>query len=366
MASANYECYRLAVSLLGRAARRFAVPLALGAIACNSQWVSLGRAHQSSNASAGSGGTTSETLQGAGRPSTGGNPDTIANQGGNSAGSGGQTTLPPELTEPKFTNVRRVFATISGYADDNPTLTSDLRELYFSSKNRPGGKGNVDVWVAKRDNSGMDFGEPVAVAEVNTAGVDGSPAISADGLTLWVGAELQSGGLGGYDILRATRQSRAVAFGAPELVPELSSDKDDIPRPPGYQGLTMPLASRRDYSIYQTYLSTRDTLNTSFGTPTLVTELVVEGANLSDAFLTDDGLVIYFAHSVAERSDLFVSRRPSLELPFGAALPLTTINTEQDDRDPWLSPDGTMLFFSSDRDNPGTLSLYQATLVSNP
>jgi hypothetical protein len=382
--------YRLEVSSLRHPRGRIvgfvlslAVPLGVGAGACDSQWVTLGRvggipdkAPTSAGSNAFSAGGSAASMGGSvggSTPSTGGSAPSMgggagsssASAGGSAAGAG-QAGTSAGLTEPHFTDIRPVFGTVSSYEDDNPTLTADLRELYFSSKNRPGGKGNVDVWVARRSSATAEFGEPVDVAEVSTEGIESSPAISADGLVLWLGAEPTSGGLGGYDILQSTRTSRSDVFGAPVLVTELSSDKDDIPRPPGNHDLTMPIASRRDSTTYLTYLAIRSTIESSFSKPALVQELVVEGANTADAFLTNDGLVMYLAHSVNSRSDLYVTRRPSLDAPFGNALPLTTINTENDERDPWLSPDGTQLFFSSDRDHPGTLNLYQATLVAEP
>lgn len=260
----------------------------------------------------------------------------------------------------------RVPTLASTYADDNPTLTADRRELYFTSKNRPGGKGNVDVWVAKRLDATGDFQQPVPVMPVNTDGVESSPAISADGLTLWLGAEPASGGLGGYDILRATRASRDDDFGTPAIVTELSSSKDDIPRPLGNHQLTMPLGSRRGSTLYLTYFASRASTEAAFDQPVLRDELVVDGANVSDAFLTDDGLSLYFARSVDGLADLFVARRANVEAPFDTAVPLLTINTSYDDRDPWLSPDGTALYFSSDRDDPGTLNIYQARLAVSP
>jgi hypothetical protein len=269
------------------------------------------------------------------------------------------------LAEPRFVDVIRVPSLASTYEDDNPTLTSDQCEIYFSSKNRPGGKGNVDVWVAKRQNLNADFGTPMLVSAVSTDGIDSSPAISADGLIIWVGLEPASGGLGGYDIMQSTRSSRNGDFGLPLLVTELSSAKDDIPRPLGNHQLTMPLGSRRDDSLYMTYLATRTSVSAAFERPVLVPELIVEGANVSDAFLSDDGLTLYFARSVQSVSDLYVARRLTTEAPFGAAIALTTINTSNDDRDPWLSPDGTVLYFSSDRDNPGTLNIYQARLAAS-
>jgi hypothetical protein len=258
----------------------------------------------------------------------------------------------------------RVPSLASSYEDDNPTLTSDLLELYFSSKNRPGGKGNVDVWVAKRLDPSGDFGAPEPVLEVSTQGIDSSPAIEADGLTLWVGFEPQSAGLGGYDIMLSTRASRKDTFDEPVLVAALSSDKDDIPRPLGNHSSTMPLASRRDSEIYLTYLATRNSEDSTFNEPQLRPELISEGKNVADGFLSDDGLTIYFSRSMDDNGDIFVAARAATDEAFGDAVALSTVNTPYDDRDPWLSPDGTLLYFSSDRDTPGILNIYQARLVA--
>jgi outer membrane protein OmpA-like peptidoglycan-associated protein len=52
----------------------------------------------------------------------------------------------------------------------------------------------------------------------------------------------------------------------------------------------------------------------------------------------------------AGAQDLFVITRDSLHLPWSELKPLTGINTEFDEISPYLSKDGTKLFFSSDRE----------------
>jgi hypothetical protein len=393
------QCYLISVFLrvlLGNRVSRLAVGLLiLSGLSCQGKLVNLG--HSQTTSATAAGGTTStgganvaagsnsagQIATNAGRSGTGG----ASGVGGTtvSGGSAGQSSAASRagslaaagttsqagaaglaaFTEPKFTNVTRVASLASNYKDDNPTLTSDLLELYFTSKDRPGGKGNVDVWVAKRDKADGAFGDPIPVLTVSTVGIDNSPAISADGLTIWVAFPPATDGLGGDDIMQATRATRNDDFGTPVLVKELSSAKDDIPRPLGNHNLTMSLGSRRDSEIFLTYFATRTTVNAPFGTPVRKDELIVEGANVSDAFLTDDGLTVYFARSVDNSADLYVARRPTLNSPFGTAIPLSTINTHDDDRDPWLSPDGNRLYFSSDRDTPGTLNIYEAQLVTN-
>jgi hypothetical protein len=61
---------------------------------------------------------------------------------------------------------------------DNPTLTGDLLEIYFTSDRAGGG----DLWVARRDDRAAVFRPPVPIAELNTDTFETSAAISTDGL----------------------------------------------------------------------------------------------------------------------------------------------------------------------------------------
>ena len=75
-------------------------------------------------------------------------------------------------------------------ADFNPEfqvgelhITDDGTELYFGSE-RPGGKGNLDIWASQLENG--EWQEPVNISAVNTIDSEGWPAISADGNELWL------------------------------------------------------------------------------------------------------------------------------------------------------------------------------------
>jgi len=110
--------------------------------------------------------------------------------------------------------------------------------------------------------------------------------------------------------------------------------------------------------MYLSYLATRPSVTSAFGEPVLISELVTDGSNTADAFLTADGLTLFFAQAISGSGDLYVAQRADTSSGFESQLALSTINTSADDRDPWLSPDGTRLYFSSDRD--GTLNIYEA------
>jgi hypothetical protein len=231
------------------------------------------------------------------------------------------------------------------------------------------------------------------VTAVNGDSFETSSAISTDGLTLWFGSD-RAGGVGANDIWVTQRATRASAWSTPENVLALNSPADDIPRPPGEHALVMPMSSTKATATnpasggnYQTYLATRATQGAPFGAPLAIPELDYPDRSTVDGFLTDDGLTMFFSSApLAEpadaavsttdggktadggrtadagvaNSDLFVAWRLSTSATFSMTQPLDDLNTAADERDPWLSPDGTTLFFTSDRG--GVLSIYTATV----
>lgn len=80
-------------------------------------------------------------------------------------------------------------------------MSADGRKLYFSS-NRPGGYGELDIWMSTRDGKG-DWGKPVNLGpNINTPGNEDSPFIHHDGVTLYFGSDAHPG-LGSVDIFRS-------------------------------------------------------------------------------------------------------------------------------------------------------------------
>lgn len=284
---------------------------------------------------------------------------------GGSAGSGGETSLgglggAPPLIE--VSTVSLLTELNSSDKDDNPTLTADELMICFTS-HRSGGSGGSDIWCAERANRAEPFGAPIPLDIANQDGFEASPALELDGLTLWFGSE-RDDALGGSDIFVVRRASRTEAWGEAARVDELSSSQDDIPRPPALGGTIMPLASRRgDEVTYWTYLAERASPAAPFAQPRLIDELAVADLNVVDAFLTEDGLMLLFTRDLRtddEDEDIYVAVRPNLTSPFGSPTPVGGINGAGHDRDPWLSPDGRRLYFSSDRS--GEFELYVADL----
>lgn len=237
--------------------------------------------------------------------------------------------------------------------DDNPTLTNDMLEIYFTSTR----SGNSDVWFARRDSADVDFNAPEPLSIVNSSEFESSPAVDGDGLTLWV-ARRADDGMGGLDIYASRRPSRTDAWGAPELVVNLNTAGDDLPRPPGAGGLIMPLSVRTEGDTYQLYLATRPDTSSEFEPAMPLEGLRREGYGSVDGFISWSGGHLLFAYTRDEAGDLFIAAQGAPG--FANAIPLLDVNTDADERDPWLSPDGKFLYFASDRDE--TLRLYSAEL----
>ena len=254
---------------------------------------------------------------------------------------------------------------------DNPTLTADLLEIVFTTDRV---SGNSDIWTARRSSPSLPFDPPTAIAELNLDTFETSSAISADGLTLWFGSD-RPGSVGLTDIWVSGRATRTAAWSTPVNVLGLNTAAEDIPRPPGQHGLVMPLASTALTPFnYQTFLSARAGQGAPFGERAVIAELAHPDSSTVDAFLTDDGLTLFYASApnatapdatapdggAGPTTDLVVAWRRSTSEKFDFTQPLSDLNTAGDERDPWLTPDGRTLYFTSDRD--GVLSIYTAAV----
>lgn len=170
----------------------------------------------------------------------------------------------------------------------------------------------------------------------------------------------QPGGLGDLDIWTATRPSRDAPWAKPVALPALNSPAKDIPRPTGQFDRVMPVGSdREERGRYQMYFATRSENTEAFATPAPVPELVFGRESTVDGFLTEDGLSLFFCSGFGlGAADLYVVTRRSLEDPFELRAPLHELNSPFDERDPWLSADGSEFYFASDR--TGQYNIYVA------
>lgn len=243
----------------------------------------------------------------------------------------------------------------------NPTLLGDLSQLYYTSQT------GIDAPLLELAIPlGAGFGNATTVKLAGTAakmfGV-ASPAVSSEGDELWVSLFNTAGNT---DVFHCTRL--AGTWSEPSAVSELSSpDWDDAPRPPGADGTIMPLSSKRHGGLlHQIYLAERANKQAAWGEPSqdLLGSINLTDVLSADGFLSADGTTLYFASTRdSADADLYVARRASLTQPFGAPEPLPELRSDYNERMPWVSRKGDVMYFVSDRPTPALqeYALYRAT-----
>lgn len=105
----------------------------------------------------------------------------------------------------------------------------------------------------------------------------------------------------------------------------------------------------------------------AFGPSTPIAALVDATSVDDDPTFTADLLELYFSSDRAGGaglSDIWVSRRTSPSLPWGAPTPVVELNLGSDDALPGVSPDGLTLWISSDR--PGGFGTYDIWVSTRP
>jgi Tol biopolymer transport system component len=106
-------------------------------------------------------------------------------------------------------------------------VSPDELELFFASS-RPGGYGQLDIWVTTRATKSDSWGTPMNLGPaVNTYSLDVPVCISPDGLTLFVFSN-RPGGFGAFDMWMTTRASKGSAWGPPtNLGPSINTSYSD-------------------------------------------------------------------------------------------------------------------------------------------
>ena len=283
--------------------------------------------------------------------------------------------LVPELASPSRT--------------DNPTLTGDLLEIYFTTDRV---SGNGDVWFATRATATAPFGTPAPVTVVNGDSFETSSAISTDGLTLVVrlgsrwrrGRQRHLGRRAGdarLGLVDAAERRGAELSGRRHPAPARSAragDADGVHEGDGDRpGLRRQLPDLPGGTPHH-----RCAVRRAGGDPRARLRRPQHGRRVPDRRRADDVLLVGAAGGAGRRGGVGVDagsgrrqdrRRRRRQLGSVRRLaavdervrsrlpqPLGDLNTAADERDPWLSPDGKTLYFTSDRG--GVLSIYTAAV----
>jgi hypothetical protein len=209
------------------------------------------------------------------------------------------------------------------FLDGCPIQSPDGLSLYMAS-NRPGGRGLLDIWVARRASRDAPFGAPANLGEpVNSAADDFCPTPVRGGGLFFVSREALPGSCGLGDIY-FTRFNRNHGWSEPTRL----ACAPDGPNSP----------------------------------------LDEQGPSYFEA--DDDAFLYYSRSSSSVPGDIYVSQRLA-DGSFGPASPVTSLNSPANDIQPNVRKDGREIVFSSNHAYPGAhggQDVYTATRedVSDP
>jgi len=212
-----------------------------------------------------------------------------------------------------------------------------------------------DCWAAWRSGP-PTFTPPAPVIELADPDKQGNPWLSADGLTLYFDS-----GTGDTELFRASRPARDQPFGPRVAIPELTTPVEDTGLVLTADGLRGVISSSRaggaGFDLWQVDRADPAAL---FGTPTRAPYAAINtGNNQYDAYLTPDGLRVYYAENTVPGQVLRVSARASVDAAFLAPAAVPGAATFAVEADPDLSPDERVMVFSAQ--SAGLLQLFTAT-----
>ncbi len=240
--------------------------------------------------------------------------------------------------------------------DGSPSVTADELELYFHSA-RPGGFGGLDIWVSTRESTSQPWGKAVNLGPVvNSSYAEAAPTVSSDGLELYFSdfSAPRPGGVGKTDIWVTTRASRHEPWTAPvNLGPTVNSAEDEITPVISANGLELIIDSYRPGGVgaADLWVARRDSKSAPWQAPEWLGPTLNKDGIEHCPTISADGLTLFFDYTppgmAAEAGDLMVSRRASLSAPWGPPLDLGQSLSTH-----WassISHDGKTLYFTSTR-----------------
>ena len=236
--------------------------------------------------------------------------------------------------------------------EDDPSLTGDMLEMYFSSSV----PASDSLYKTTRPTLDSPWSTPELVTALTMGGTVNNAKVSFDGLSLYFSSG-RAPSAGGSDIWVSTRASRSAEWSPPTRVIELASSVDDY-EPYVLPGTLTMYFTTKIAGDGEPVRSERPNVATAFGGPVVVPGIAHTGYEGS-CFVTPDERGILFHSDRGANRDIYRATRPTANDPFSPAVALSEIDMGMKEEDPWLSPDGHVLIFSA---NPaGQYDLYMAT-----
>jgi Tol biopolymer transport system component len=258
----------------------------------------------------------------------------------------------------------------SQYGDTSPSISADGLSLYFMSTRLDG----RDIWLSARATAEDDWPPPVNLGPPinNSQWRDASPSISADGLSLYFDS-IRPDRPGQIDLWVARRKTTDDPWSESEPVnlgPRVNSSAVDSQPSISADGLSLFFGSTRPgYGSYDLWVTTRETTDDEWGSPVNLGP-TVNSSNLDgQPDISADSLTLFFVSYNRPGgyggSDVWVTRRETKDDPWSEPVNLgPTVNGWNGDGWPFISADGSTLFFASGRpDGHGGFDLWQVSIT---
>jgi hypothetical protein len=225
--------------------------------------------------------------------------------------------------------------------DDDPTLSYDLLELYFTRRTDKG----EHIWVATRDSVDASWRAPQRVESLVGDGKSNGAVLSSDALTIWF-SSTRTGSYGNTDIWTATRASRDAAWSPATHVRELSGGGFELGSAVFDNDLQFIFNASPTLSEARVlYHSSRTSTSSNWSEPRVITELMSDGGE-RNATVSQNGLEIFFTSKRTGASDLYTSTRASQDDAWGEPQLDTVLSTTGKEDDPFLSSDQHHMVFA--------------------
>lgn len=218
--------------------------------------------------------------------------------------------------------------------------------LYFSR----GDLANREIWQADGNGGGE-------TAFANARAYDIGPAarfsVTVDGLTAFVSARkgYPNTGTDDFDLFSATRTSVTAPFAPAQFSTlAISTSGQDWDAYPSADGLEL-FYSISDAGASRVFVARRGSTSVPFAASSEVT--ATAGGKGANPAITSDGRVLFFSSnrsgSTSSRHDLWYVVRDNGGEFSGAQL-VPGVNSEYDETESYITPDGCWLYFASTRD----------------
>ena len=270
------------------------------------------------------------------------------------AGTGALLALPTSAAGQDWSSAQRLDSLpgsaanlLTGAIEGCASMTPDLTTFYFTS-NR---EGSFAIYRATRKNAKEGFANVAKLpAPINAAGSNNS-CPSTDGANRLYFTSTRDGHEWG-DLYVSNRRgsgwTEPVNLGplinGPGLEETPTFTTDD-------QGCEVMIFTRRPAGTVYPFAGPGTLMQSvNGGAPSAVPGSPNEGGDNNRAWISRDGLTLWWDSARGGGNDIYVARRSSLSAPWGSATAVTAVNSPALDLRPFVSPDGRFMLLSSNRE----------------